>query len=155
MACSWGFCWIVHVQFGKEQVNFKRSTQATHWWGLRYPSESSDWLVHKGSVGCWSRNMCLAKSCCAVTFSDRVVIYGLKHLIENTYLDDDFVPITCMLLTDYAIMLTNYCYKIVAGYCNLYKSINTKTRQVQHTAFHSNCNTETVQLLTVYLRPLQ
>lgn len=36
-----------------------------------------------------------------MTFSDRVVIYGLKHLIENTYLDDDFVPITCMLLTDY------------------------------------------------------
>lgn len=36
-----------------------------------------------------------------MTFSDRVVIYGLKLLIENTYLDVDFVPITCMLLTDY------------------------------------------------------
>lgn len=50
----------------------------------------------------------------------------------------------------YSIMLTYYCYKIVAGCCNLYKSINTKPRQVQCTAFHSSCNTETEQCYQPY-----
>lgn len=68
--------------------------------------------------------MCLAKSCCAVTFSDRVVIYGLKHLIENTYLDVDFVPITCMLLTDYMPL----CWQIIA--IRLWLGIVTCTNQL-------------------------